>query len=73
MWVLVVRRRCVLRLLQAPLLQTLQSCLLERNTTMTRFIIIDIILLSYCKISQTQCHRAVFIKEASVEWLRVYN
>lgn len=39
MWVLVVCYRCVLRLLHPPLLLTLLSCLLERNTNTGRFLL----------------------------------
>lgn len=57
MWVLVVRCRCVLRLLQPPLLQTLLSCLLERNTNMTRFRV-------FSKLVKIKCQRTGSIKEA---------
>ena len=69
MWVLVVRYRCVLRLLHPPLLLTLLSCLLERNTNTGRFLL----FYKFLKIIRTECHLAGSTKEASLEWLRVYT
>lgn len=73
MWVLVVCYRCVLRLLHPPLLLTLLSCLLERNTNTGRFLLFFFFFYKFLKIIRRECHLAGSMKEASLVWLRVYT